>query len=147
MYPLHPLTVHFPVALLLVHALFTWLYLRRRTAALEVSAYYCLLAGWWGAVLAVLSGAWDAWQHVYGPDNATGPAVLNWVNGHAATGLAIVLVYGQVLLRRRRNPGILDDAQARRAYIRLLLVGVALVLLNGWLGGYLVYTLHIGIER
>jgi uncharacterized membrane protein len=70
--------------------------------------------------------------------------LLNWVNAHAAAGLAIVGVYGRVLLLRRRQPGILADARARRGYLRLLVVGVLLVLLNGWLGGYLVYTLGLG---
>jgi uncharacterized membrane protein len=96
-------------------------------------------------VLAVLSGAWDAWQQVYGPDAARDTALLSWVNAHAAMGLAIVFVYGRLLLQRRRSPGLLHDAAQRRGYLRLLVVGVLLVLLAGWLGGRLVYGLGLGM--
>jgi uncharacterized membrane protein len=146
-YPLHPLTVHFPVALLLANGLLTLLYLRGWGAAYEVSAYHCLVLGWFGAVVATLSGAWDAWQQVYGPAAARDVVMLNWVNAHAAIGLAIVGVYGRALLLRRRQPDVLSDGRARRGYLRLLLVGVVLVLLDGWLGGYLVYTLGLGTTR
>jgi uncharacterized membrane protein len=144
LYPLHPVTVHFPVALLLANALLTLLYLRGWGAAYETSAYHCLVLGWLGAVVATLSGAWDAWQQVYGPDAPRDVALLNWVNAHAAVGLAIVGVYGRALLLRRRQPDVLADAQARRGYLRLLLLGALLVLVGGWLGGYLVYTLGLG---
>jgi uncharacterized membrane protein len=67
------------------------------------------------------------------------------VNAHAAMGLAIVFVYGRLLLQRRRSPGLLHDAAQRRGYLRLLVVGVLLVLLAGWLGGRLVYGLGLGM--
>jgi uncharacterized membrane protein len=135
------------VALLLANGLLTLLYLRGWGAAYEVSAYHCLVLGWFGAVVATLSGAWDAWQQVYGPAAARDVVMLNWVNAHAAIGLAIVGVYGRALLLRRRQPDVLSDGRARRGYLRLLLVGVLLVLLDGWLGGYLVYTLGLGTTR
>jgi uncharacterized membrane protein len=146
MYILHPFTVHFPIALLLANGLLTLLYLRhRQQRAFETSAYHCLVLGWIGALAAVLSGAWDAWQQVYAPGATISTAVLNRVNIHAAAGVAIVLVYGRALLLRRRYPGVLDDPQQRRGYLGLLLAGVLLVLLGGWLGGQLVYTFRLGI--
>jgi uncharacterized membrane protein len=146
MYPLHPFTVHFPIALLLANGLLTLLYLYRgRQRAFETSAYHCLALGWIGSLAAVLSGAWDAWQQVYAPDATMSTAVLNRVNLHAAAGVAIVLVYGRALLLRRRHPDVLDDPQQRRGYLRLLFAGVLLVLLAGWLGGQLVYTFRLGL--
>lgn len=141
--PIHPALVHFPLALLLAHSLLTWLALRRGDPAFETSAYHCLLLGWAGAVVAVLSGLWDAWQQVYttAPDNTP---LLNWVNLHAAAGLAVVGIYGRALLRRRRQPGLLQDRGARRGYLRLLLIGTLLVLVAGWSGGQLVYTFGVG---
>jgi uncharacterized membrane protein len=143
MYPIHPLTVHFPLALLLANGLLTVLYLRHGNRDLEVSAYYCLLLGWCGAVLAVFSGLWDAWTQVYSSSNDM--LLLNWVNAHAAVGLALTGVYGKALLDRRRQPTLLDDRAARRGYLRLLAVGAGLVVLNGWLGGRLVYGFGIGV--
>jgi uncharacterized membrane protein len=57
MYPVHPLTVHLPIGLLLGNALLTVLYLRRGDPALEMSAFHCLWLGWLGAALAVAVGA------------------------------------------------------------------------------------------
>jgi uncharacterized membrane protein len=146
MYPLHPFTVHFPIALLLANGLLTLLYLYRgRQRAFETSAYHCLVLGWIGSLLAVLSGAWDAWQQVYAPGATISTAVLNRVNLHAAAGVAIVLVYGRALLLRRRKPDVLDDPQQRRGYLGLLLIGALLVLVSGWLGGQLVYAFRLGI--
>lgn len=144
MYALHPATVHFPIALLLANGLLTLLYLRGKGQAFEISAYHCLVLGWLGSVLATLSGAWDAWRQVYGPQTPADPGVLNWVNAHALVGLALVIIYGQALLLRRRYPNVLADTQRRRGYLWRLGVGTLLVLLNGWIGGYLVYNLGLG---
>lgn len=153
---LHPATVHFPIALLLVSVLLTLLYLRQGERSegersegersLDTSAYHCLLIGWFGAVLAVLTGSVDAWRQVYGVDTPRDPALLNRVNIHAALGIATVWVFGMALLRRRRNPYILDDPQQRRGYVRLLLFGALLVIGGGWLGGQLVYSFGLGVQ-
>lgn len=147
MYSLHPASVHFPIALLLANGLFTLLYLRRKELAFETSAYHCLVLGWFGAVVATLTGLWDAWRQVYGPEVARAPVLLNWVNAHAVIGVALVVVYGQALLRRRRQADILDDPHRRQGYLWRLVIGAILVLLNGWIGGQLVYNLRLGIER
>ncbi len=147
MYPLHPLTVHFPVALLLANGLLTLLYLRGHGQAFETSAYHCLILGWIGAVVATLSGIWDAWQQVYAPEVVVTTGVLNRVNLHAALGLIIVFVYGRALLLRRRQSNILADQQQRRGYLRLLLVGALCVTLTGWLGGQLVYRYGLGVPQ
>lgn len=127
---LHPFVVHFPIALLLVHGLFSMLALRYQSPALETSAYHCLIAGWFGGLAALATGALAALPYL-----ATATAI-QWLNGHALAGTAAVIVYGQVLLRRRRNPAILQDAQARRGYLLLSACGATLVLIGGWLGGY-----------
>lgn len=145
MYPLHPFTVHFPIALLLANGLLTVFYLLRRDRAFETSAYHCLILGWIGACVATLTGVIDAARQLVGPDAPRDNTLLGWVNTHAFVGIGTVVVYGQALLRRRRRPDILDDDQARRGYLRLLVAGAALVLINGWTGGYLVYVLRLGV--
>lgn len=145
MYPLHPLTVHFPIALLLANALFTLCYLRLHQPSFETSAYYCLLAGWFGAVVAILSGTIEGVRQVFGSDAPHADA-LQWVNAHAFVGVALLVIYGQALLRRRRNAALLDDAQQRTGYLRLLAIGAVLVIVDGWLGGHLVYSLGVGVR-
>lgn len=145
MYALHPFTVHFPLALLLVSGLFTILALRRG-GAWETSAYHCLIAGWLGAAVALLTGTADAVRQLVGPEVPRDNAVLGWVNAHAIANLAATVVYGQALLRRRRSPGLLADPDARRGYLRLHALGAALLLIGGWLGGHLVYVLGLGVS-
>ncbi|HMQ34916.1 MAG TPA: DUF2231 domain-containing protein [Chloroflexaceae bacterium] len=146
MYALHPFTVHFPLALLLVSGAFTVLALRRG-GGWETSAYHCLLVGWLAGVVALLTGTLDAVRQLAGPDAPRDNATIGWVNAHAIANLAALAVYGQALLRRRRNAGILADPESRRGYLRLHALGAALLLVGGWLGGYLVYALGLGVQR
>lgn len=144
MYGFHPFTVHFPIALLLAHGVLTLVYLRRKEPSFETSAYHCLILGWFGALLATLTGLLDAARQLTGPDALRGDNIIGWVNAHAAVGIALVLVYGQIVLRRRRNRFIVADEQTRGGYLRLTLLGMILVVIDGWLGGYLVYWLGLG---
>ena len=145
MYPFHPLTVHLPIGLLLGNALLTMLYLRRGDQAFEVSAYHCLWIGWLGALLAIAMGTLDAARQLFSAANPRGDA-LGWINAHAIAGLAILVVYWQAWQIRRRNPAVLADAQARRGYLAWLALGVILVVIDGWLGGHLVYSLRLGVQ-
>ncbi len=94
---------------------------------------------------AVVTGTIDAARQVFDPLRPREDALV-WVNAHALTGVAIMVVYWQAWQARRRNPAILDDAGARRSYLALLTLGAMLVVLTGWLGGQLVYSLRLGIE-
>ena len=145
MYPVHPLTVHLPIGLLLGNALLTVLYLRRGDPALEVSAFHCLWLGWLFALLAVATGTFDAARQLLAMPNPRSDA-LGWINAHALVGVALLVVYWQAWQMRRRYPAILDDRRARRGYLARLAIGTALVVLDGWLGGYLVYTLRLGVR-
>ena len=145
MYPFHALTVHLPIGLLLGNALLTALYLRRGDPALETSAYHCLWLGWLGAALAVAAGTFDAARQLFDPSNPRDDA-LGWINAHALVGIAILLVYWQAWQARRRRPAILADGDARRGYLARLGLGVVLLVLDGWLGGHLVYALRLGVN-
>ncbi|NNJ11306.1 DUF2231 domain-containing protein [Chloroflexales bacterium ZM16-3] len=144
MYAIHPSTVHFPLALLLVSGLFTLIYLRRGERAWETSAYHCLIIGWLAGVVALASGTIDALRQLVGPDVPRDNALIGWVNAHAFLNVAVVVIYGQALLLRRRRPGILDDAEARRGYLQRHALGALLLVVGGWIGGHLVYTLGLG---
>ena len=144
MYPLHPLTVHLPIGLLLGNALLTMLYLRRGDAELERSAFHCLWLGWLGTLLALATGTLDAVRQLFDETHPRDDA-LGWINAHALAGFAILLVYWQAWQIRRRAPGVLADPAARRGYLARIAIGVALLVLDGWLGGHLVYTLRLGV--
>jgi uncharacterized membrane protein len=123
----------------------TALYLWRSDRSLETAAYHCLWLGWLLLLPAVVTGTIDAARQVFDPLRPRDDALV-WVNAHALTGVAIMVVYWQAWQARRRNPAILDDAGARRSYLALLTLGAMLVVLTGWLGGQLVYSLRLGIE-
>ena len=145
MYPIHPLTVHLPIGLLLGNALLTVLYLRRRNPAIETSAFHCLWLGWLGTLPAIAAGTFDAARQLFNTPNPRNDA-LGWINAHALVGIALLVVYWQAWQVRRRQPAILDDPQARRGYLARLAIGLALLVLDGWLGGHLVYSLRVGVS-
>ncbi len=137
---LHPAVIHFPITLLLLNGLLTLIFLRRPDLFLERSAYGALVLGWWGALVATITGVLaTAVQWPVQDDH------LFWVNAHAVLGGVLLLVYGRALLMRRRDPQILHS-QHRRAYLLLLLIGMLLVVTSGWTGGHLVYQLGIGVR-
>ena len=140
MYAIHPAAVHFPIALLLLNLLLTLSYLRRPDDFVERAAYGALVLGWWATLAAVATGTVAAaleWPLKDG--------VLPWLNAHAVFGFALLIVYGRALLWRRRNPQVLDSP-ARTRYVGLLVAGALLVVLDGWLGGHLVYRLGVGVR-
>jgi uncharacterized membrane protein len=145
MHPLHPLTVHLPLGLLAGNALLTLIYLRRGDRAFETSAFHCLWLGWLLLLPAVASGTWDAARQLLDPANPR-PDALPWVNAHAASGLALMVVYWQAWQIRRRHPEVLGDERARRGYLARIALGAALLLASGWLGGQLVYVLRLGVN-
>ncbi len=132
---LHPAVVHFPVAFLVLNFALTLAYLRYADLFLERAAYGSLVIGWWGSFVAVLTGTLLLAYSWPFQDN-----VVLWLNLHAVLGIALLLIYGQALLRRRRAPQLLDGTD-RNAYLRLLVLGLVTLLVDGWIGGHLVYGL------
>jgi len=125
--------------------LLTAIYLRRGERTLETSAFHCLWLGWLGALLALASGTFDAVRQLFDVARPRDDA-LAWINTHALVGAAIVVIYWQAWQIRRRNPTILDESGVRRGYLARLSLGVVLIVVDGWLGGHLVYSLRLGVN-
>lgn len=124
---LHPLVIHFPVALILVAALaelLVWF----RGAGLVTTVRFCLFIGAGGAALSALSG-WFAAEAGYRDATVFRH---RWL-GIAATGSSLV-AWGTLELARRR------DSKTLLAVGRLLLLASALLTgLAGHEGGELVH--------
>lgn len=154
---LHPATVHFPIAFLLLASGAGLLYLYwRPLEVLRTLTWWPMLLGWLGTLLAILTGLLA--QSGLPPD-APYRATLNW---HITSGLALWVLYGlllywQWLLQKRpprrakvappiATPSDLLQQPASRLRLTLLLVaGIVLVLASGWNGGKLVYSWGVNV--
>lgn len=148
---LHPATVHFPIALLLVGSIAGLLYLWwRQRPEFSVLTWWLLMLGWIGTGVAAFTGLLAQGNL---PPQAPYTSILN---GHITSGLALLVVYGAIFYRvwlhrnRRRATAptdLLDVRTARLWLTLLLLLGMALVIIGGWLGGQLVYTWGVNVPE
>ena len=136
---IHPLIVHFPIALLIVGALCDAIgILGRRDGALRMG-YILLILGAVGAVAAAFSGEAAG-------ETASGiPGIGEGIERHenlatAAVWLSIVLALGRIhLTMKRRFAGAV-----RIVYLVLVLGTAGLVAASGYTGGRLVYEYGAG---
>jgi uncharacterized membrane protein len=155
---LHPATVHFPIALLIVASAAGLLYLYwRRLPPLLILTWWTMNAGWVAVGAGILTGLL-AQSGL--PPAAPYRNILNW---HVGTGLALFVVYGWLLYRRwlfnkpsaqrarqhtgANYPDLLDDPQARFGCTLLLILGMSLIVASGWNGGRLVYEWGVNVAR
>jgi uncharacterized membrane protein len=137
--PFHPRVVHFPIALSIVGALFIVFGTLRRQDRWTSYGQTTLLLGWLGVMVAVVTGLID---QTNAPQSATVAAV---INQHITVGIALVVTVGLALYWPLRNKK-LWTTPARWGYVGLLIAIVVLVLIEGWLGGKLVYHLRVGVK-
>ncbi len=153
---IHPATVHFPIAFLLLASGAGLLYLYwRPLAVLHSLTWWPMRLGWIATLVAILTGLLAQSPL---PPQATYRPTLNW---HITTGLALWVLYGLILYwqwllhsqpRRRHKaatpaapPDLLQRPAARLRLTLLLLVGIVLILASGWNGGQLVYKWGVNV--
>ncbi|MBX3012584.1 MAG: DUF2231 domain-containing protein [Caldilineaceae bacterium] len=156
---LHPATVHFPIAFLLLASGAGLLYLYWRPLdLLRNLTWWPMLLGWLATLLAILTGLLAQSDL---PPQAAYRATLNW---HITTGLALWVIYGLLLYgqwlawqkstrhtavrspkRTPPPPDLLQQPAARLRVTLLLLLGALLVVASGWNGGQLVYTWGVNV--
>jgi uncharacterized membrane protein len=137
MHPIHPIVVHFPIALLCVSVAFDALASRWPTGGLRESSLYTLLAGAMSAALAVATGGMeeDLAERAGAPK-----AVLEL---HESLGTVTLVVFVALLgLRLAMQWGWLKEI--RSLTVGLGVIGIVILALTGYWGGELVYTYGIG---
>ena len=142
--PYHPLFVHFPIALYFLGVLMTLGYLWRRgnhthRIDYERFAYWSFLLSWLAALVASLVGLVDRGMLDY--DDPRQQAL----DQHITQAIFFIILNGLVLYSRFRWPRVLDSPK-RWLYLGLIGLGIAAITATGWLGGKLVYELHVGIR-
>lgn len=126
---IHPLVVHFPVALWLVSALLDILYLSRGDRFYLRASRYLIGIGLLGAVASIGSGFFDYIPLVA---EGIGEAFVVQHRGHSVFAAAATAVYTASYWARRRQ-----EVPGRGVLVTLLVLGAALVAWAGWLGGEL----------
>ncbi len=137
--PFHPRVVHFPIALSIVGALFIVVGALRKQERWSGYGQLSLLLGWLGIMVAVVTGLIDQASAPQSPDVA---AV---INQHITAGIALLIAVGLALYWPLVNKKLWTTS-ARWGYFALLAAVIILVLIEGWLGGRLVYHLRVGVQ-
>lgn len=138
-HPLHPMLVHFPIALLLTSLAFDLLSVRWQSDRFRITSLHTLVAGLLGTVLALLTGgiAEEAVEHSGVPE---GPLDL-----HESLAFATFWIFVVVLgLRMAMRWGMIND----RYWLTIVLAGIGTVILliTSYYGGSLVYDFGAGVS-
>src|SRR4029450_12528336 len=134
-HPVHPILIVFPLGLLATSVIFDLAYLAMGNARLSEVAYYMIVAGLLGGLIAAPFGVID-WLAI--PAGTRAKRIGAW---HGAGNVAVVLLFAVSWYARSRAAGLPNTS----AYVFSFL-GVGLALWTGWLGGELVDRLGIGVD-
>ncbi len=136
-HPIHPILVAFPIGLFVTSFIFDLIGVGAGYGSLFAAAWYCIIAGLIGGVLAAIAGAVDLFTVVPPKSSAKGRgyrhAVLN----------AIVLALFVAEAAYRGTAATPAD----KTSLVLSAVGVFVLGISGWLGGTLVYRNQIAVDH
>lgn len=136
---LHPLFVHFPIALLLSSVALSWAGRLWQGKNFDQAAWYTLLLGLAGTLVTVITGLLAA-QGV-----PAGSPALTTLNTHKLLGIATFVIFGMQAICAYRSKGIYSPGK-RILHTVIQLIGVALIVAVGLFGGELVYTFGVGVS-
>jgi uncharacterized membrane protein len=134
-HPIHQMLIVFPLGLLATAVIFDFVYLASGSAVMATVAYWMLVAGIIGGLIAAPFG-WIDWFGI--PRGTRAKSVGLWHGGGNV--LVMILFIASWLLRRD-----LPEAPGALAFV-LSICGAALALITGWLGGELVNRLGVGVD-
>ena len=134
-HPVHPMLIVFPLGLLSASVIVDLIARLTKSARCSEVAYWKLVGGLVGGLLAAPFGLLD-WLAV--PDGTRAKEIGRW---HGLGNALVLGLFGASWLARRDDPG------ARRTLpFVLALLGTGVAMLTAWLGGELVYRLTVGVD-
>lgn len=139
MKPLHPIVVHFPIALLPLSVAADLVGFFANIPSLSHTGWWTLLGAAGGAVVTVAAGLFDMSRATLSED------VHHRVHRHMYIGLVLLtLILGLAIWR-----GLLftRGLVVPMLYLDLAVLTVALAALQGWLGGELVYRDGVFVQQ
>ncbi|MFN7927940.1 MAG: DUF2231 domain-containing protein [Blastocatellia bacterium] len=133
---LHPILIVFPLGLLATTVIFDTIYLFTDNRMMTVVAYWMLVAGVIGGLVAAVFGVVD-WLAI--PSNTRAKRIGTL---HGVGNVIVVLLFIGSWWLRRGDPALPSTEALALSY-----VGVGLVMVTGWLGGELVERLGVGVDN
>ena len=140
MHPIHPMVVHFPIALLMASVLLDLLAARWHQIGFPEASLYTLIGGLAGAVVSVITGSFaEELVEKSGVPEAA-------LDLHETLGYATLWLFvGLLAIRLGMSRGWLREIPALS--IGVGLVGVVILAATGYYGGSLVYEFGAGVAR
>lgn len=141
MHPLHPMFVHFPIALLSASVVFDLAAEKWKPEKLRIASLYTLLLGLAGALVAVITGvmAEESVEQSGAPKQ-----VLDVLEMHEGLGFTTFWIFAG-LLGVRAVMSLNWIKERRRIVLALGLAGVAVLFVASYFGGSLVYEFGVGV--
>ena len=138
-HPIHPLIVHFPIALLFTSVFFDLLWIITENKNYRQTGFWLLILGLMGGVVAAIFGAWteEAVEAAGVPELA--------VDRHETVAIIALIVFGVLLIFRWwiKNRWSVRD---RVVYLCVAMVGLLMLGATGFYGGELVYRYGAGVK-
>lgn len=136
-HPIHPMLIVFPAGLFTSTVIMDILYLVFRNPVLATVAFYMMIIGIVGGLLAAVFGFID-WSGL--PNDSRAKNIGLW---HGLGNFVIVVLFVVSWFLRRGSANFVPSALA----MILSFAGILLALVTLWIGGELVYRLGVGVDR
>lgn len=136
-HPVHPMLVGFPLGLLITGVGFDLAQRASGTASLATTAFYMLLVG---VVIGTVTALFGLWDWLYIEKGTRARRIGAW---HGLGNALALLLFAVSVYQRWGAPGFVASGSA----LSWALAGAALLLITGWLGGELVFTLGEGVDE
>jgi uncharacterized membrane protein len=135
-HPIHPMLVVLPLGLFVMSVIFDAMYLARGSITFGVVAYWNILAGVIGGLLAAVFGLID-WLAIPNGTRAKRIGLL-----HGGTNVLVVLLFAYSWWTRSNTVDAMPTTTLFAVQVIALLMGA----FAGWLGGELVDRLGVGVD-
>lgn len=143
-YPaIHPPAIHFPIALFPVSAIFLILWFWRDSIFFLNASYWTFMFAALGAVIAGGSGFFDYYNAPYPEHPEKGAAKMAPLHIRTGVVLTTIAVIGAVFFLINRP---INDLALVKWFAIIVFLEACLVVIQGFLGGRLVYKYHFGTE-
>src|SRR5512138_3448560 len=136
-HPVHPMLIVFPAGLFTSTVIMDILYLVFHNPVFSTVAFYMMIIGVIGGLLAAIFGFID-WSAL--PNNSRAKNIGLW---HGLGNFVIVVLFAASWFLRRGSADFVPSALA----MILSFAGILLALVTLWIGGELVYRLGVGVDR